>query len=262
MKKFNRETTLEAEKWVLDGRKVRLPSIVRKMVDRFLKNYFLKGGWRDGAMGYVMSLFHSFYQLVSYAKYREMREGKPKPSPERVVFIDRDGVINVDPIGDYVKSWEDFKFHDGVFPGLKQLRDACYKIVLISNQAGVGDEVYPEKKLWEIHEKMMEVFKQKGIQIEGAHYCLHGKLAGCDCRKPRTGLFRQAAQKLDFDKSRTYFLGDKSSDVEAGKNFGLKTILIRTGHGPREETLCQGALRPDAIVDNFEQAVGVVLRCE
>ena len=74
VRKFNRETTLEAEKWVHDGRKVRFLSILRKMVDRFLKNYFLKGGWRDGYMGYVMSLFHSYYQFLSYAKYREIKE--------------------------------------------------------------------------------------------------------------------------------------------------------------------------------------------
>lgn len=72
IKKFNRETDLEAEKWVLDGRKIGSVKTVRKMVDRFLKNYFLKDGWRDGFMGLVMSLFHSFYQLISYAKYREM----------------------------------------------------------------------------------------------------------------------------------------------------------------------------------------------
>lgn len=260
--KFNRETSLEAEKWVSDGRKVRLPTIVRKMVDRFLKNYFLKGGWHDGTMGYVMSLFHSFYQLVSYAKYREMMESKTRVLPERIVFIDRDGVINVDPIGDYVKSWEEFRFHDGVLTGLKRLRDAGFKIVLISNQAGVGDGAYPEKALWEIHEKMMEVFRQEGIPVGGTYYCLHGKQAGCDCRKPKTGLFRQAAGNLKFEKSKTYFLGDKSSDVEAGKNFGLKTVLLRTGHGQKEEAICRNALRPDAVVNNFEEAVGVVLQCE
>ena len=76
VQKLNRETTLEAEKWLQDGRKVRLFSILRKMVDRFLKNYFLKGGWRDGFMGYVMSLFHSYYQFLSYAKYREMKDAQ------------------------------------------------------------------------------------------------------------------------------------------------------------------------------------------
>jgi len=71
--KFNRETTLEAQKWIEDGRKVGLANSLRKSVDRFLKNYFLKGGWRDGFYGYLMSVFHGLYQLFAYAKYQEMK---------------------------------------------------------------------------------------------------------------------------------------------------------------------------------------------
>lgn len=74
--KFNRETTLEADKWITDGRKVTLASTLRKTVDRFLKNYFLKNGWRHGFTGFLMSVFHGLYQLFSYAKYREMKMQK------------------------------------------------------------------------------------------------------------------------------------------------------------------------------------------
>jgi glycosyltransferase involved in cell wall biosynthesis len=72
--KFNRETTLEADKWIRDGRKVSLLKTLRKTVDRFLKNYFLKEGWKHGFWGFLMSYFHGLYQLISYAKYREMKE--------------------------------------------------------------------------------------------------------------------------------------------------------------------------------------------
>ncbi|MBI3313814.1 MAG: glycosyltransferase family 2 protein [Candidatus Omnitrophica bacterium] len=71
--KFNRETQLEAEKWIVDGRKVSLAKTLRKTVDRFLKNYFLKGGWKTGFLGYLMCVFHGLYQLFSYAKYRELK---------------------------------------------------------------------------------------------------------------------------------------------------------------------------------------------
>lgn len=74
--KVNRETTLEAEKWLLDGRKVSLLNILRKVCDRFIKFYFIKGGLQDGFMGFFMSTFHSLYQLHSYAKYWEMTRGK------------------------------------------------------------------------------------------------------------------------------------------------------------------------------------------
>ncbi len=251
--KFNRETTLEAEKWLQDGRKMSFARALRKAVDRFLRNYFLKGGWREGVMGFIMSLFHGIYQIITFAKYYER-----KTAP--VVFIDRDGVINVDPIGDYVKSWEDFRFHEGVLEGLKRLTRSGFNIILISNQAGVGDGVYPEESLWDIHRKMLEVFQKEGIRIHGTYYCLHGKQAGCECRKPKTGLFRQAAQNgIRFDKSRTYFIGDKLTDVQAGKNFGLKTILVRTGHGRLDEPKCSGSFSPERTVDNFREAVQQVL---
>ncbi len=75
--KFNRETTLEADKWVTDGRNVKLSSSLRKTCDRFLKNYFLKKGWKYGFMGLLMSVFHGLYQLLAYAKYREMKKARP-----------------------------------------------------------------------------------------------------------------------------------------------------------------------------------------
>ena len=250
--KFNRETSLEAEKWILDGRKMGFLKALRKTFDRFLKNYFLKGGWCDGFMGYVMSVFHGLYQLVTYAKYREMTQS-------RVVFVDRDGVINED-LFDYVKDWEDFRFNEGVVEGLKRLTKADYKIILISNQAGVGDGEFTEEKHWAIHQRMLEVFQREGIHLDNAYYCLHGKKEGCQCRKPKTGLFERASRNgLAFDKTRTYFLGDKTTDVEAGKNFGLRTILIRTGYGAQHEALCQGPSKPDSVVNNFQEAVDRVL---
>ena len=250
--KFNRETTLEAEKWVMDKRKVGLAKSIRKTFDRSLKNYFLKNGWKDGLMGYVMSLFHGLYQLITYAKYREMKNA-------RVVFVDRDGVINED-LFDYVKEWKDFRLNDGVLEGLKRLSDFGFKVILISNQAGVGDKHFPEEKHWEIHQRMLEAFRQNGIDLYAAYYCLHGKNEGCECRKPKTGLFRKASRNgVPFDRSRTFFLGDKASDIEAGKNFGLRTILIRTGYGREHESLCRGALSPDVVVNNFKEAVERVL---
>ena len=250
--KFNRETTLEAEKWISDKRKVGLAKAIRKTFDRFLKNYFLKGGWKDGLMGYVMSLFHGLYQLITYAKYREMKRA-------RVVFVDRDGVINED-LFDYVKEWEKFRFNEGVLEGLKRLSDASYKIILISNQAGVGDGHFSEEKHWDIHKQMLGVFQQNGINVYASYYCLHGKNEGCECRKPKTGLFRKASRNgVVFDRGQTYFLGDKASDIEAGKNFGLRTILIRTGYGREHEPLCEGVLQPDAVVNNFQEAVERIL---
>ena len=173
---------------------------------------------------------------------------------DKVVFIDRDGVINVDPIGDYIKSWEEFEFEKGAIEALRILTDAQYQIVIISNQAGIGDGIYPETALWDIHDHMLQEFSKVGIRIKAAYYCLHGKKQGCHCRKPEIGLFEQAAKNLRFEKSTTFFIGDKATDIEAGKRFGLKTIFVRTGHGLYDESKLTESLNPDHRLANLLEA--------
>ncbi len=176
----------------------------------------------------------------------------------RIVFIDRDGVINVDPIGDYIKSWDDFHFEKGALSALKAIADAGFEIILISNQAGIGDGVYPESALWDIHNHMLDEFKKQGIRILSTHYCLHGKQAGCKCRKPETGLFEEATRNLNYDPKKTFFIGDKATDVEAGKRFGLRTIFVRTGHGKYDEPKLTPALKPDFVVNALPDAVSLL----
>ncbi len=172
----------------------------------------------------------------------------------KIIFIDRDGVINVDPIGDYVKKWEDFKFEEGALAALKKMCDRGFEIILISNQAGIGDGVYPESALWDIHEKMLQVFREHKIKIFSTQYCLHGKNAGCACRKPQIGLFKEAVKGISYDPAKTFFIGDKVSDMEAGKRFGIRTIFVRTGHGTHDEPKLKGDLRPDFIANNLNDA--------
>lgn len=176
----------------------------------------------------------------------------------RLVFMDRDGVINVDPIGDYVKSWAEFRFEAGVLEALKAIRDLGFEIILISNQAGVGDGIFPESALWEVHRRMMQEFQKQGIPIRSTHYCLHGKDAGCRCRKPEIGLFKEAVQGLTYDPQKTFFIGDKATDMESGKRFGIRTIFVRTGHGRREEPKLRGPLAPDYRVERLSDAVKIL----
>lgn|SRR3989338_2201587 len=178
-----------------------------------------------------------------------------KKKAARIVFIDRDGVINVDPIGDYIKSWKQFRFERGALAALKSLTERGYKIILISNQAGIGDGIYPESALWDIHQKMLRVFEKRGIKIMASHFCLHGKRAGCKCRKPETGLFKKAVKGIRFDREQTFFIGDKVTDVEAGKRFKIRTILVRTGHGKSDESRLTPKLQPDFIVNRLPDAV-------
>lgn len=178
-----------------------------------------------------------------------------KKQKHRLLFIDRDGVINVDPMGDYIKRWEDFRFEKGVLKALKDFIKLGLEIVIVSNQAGIGDGVYPEAALWKIHRRMLEEFKKQGIRIRSSHYCLHGKNEGCACRKPQIGLFKEAVKGVAYDPAQTFFIGDKATDMEAGKRFGIKTIFVRTGHGKIDEPKLQGDLKPDYKVDALPDVV-------
>jgi len=177
----------------------------------------------------------------------------------KVVFIDRDGVINVD-LWKYVETWKEFRFEKGVLDALKVLTDKGFDIFIISNQAGVGDGIFSEAAMWQVHEKMVAAMAKREIKIRGARYCTHGKKAKCDCRKPKTQLLEKAVMNLAFDREKTYFVGDKLSDLEAGRNFGIKTILVRTGYGAETEKKLTKKLQPDHIVNSLKEAVPFILK--
>ena len=177
----------------------------------------------------------------------------------KTVFLDRDGVLNVDPIGDYITKPDDFKLLPGVLNGLKRLDQAGYRLIAISNQAGIGDGVFTKKDLDKVNDRMVEILAESGIRLSGVYYCLHGKDEGCGCRKPQIGLFLQAASDFQIDRSKSFFIGDKISDVEAGQTFGVKVIMLRTGHGALEEKKLR-ARRPEYLVDNFTDAVEIILK--
>ena len=176
------------------------------------------------------------------------------------IFLDRDGVINHDPIGDYIKTWKEFQFLPGVISGLQELTQKDFEIIIVSNQAGVGDGIYSKRALNDITRKMLASFRRSGIRIRGVYYCMHGKNAGCQCRKPEVGLFQKASRNLNYQKRNTFFIGDKISDILAGKRFGLKTVFILTGHGKKDLIkLRSGRINPDLIARNFQEAINAVL---
>ena len=179
---------------------------------------------------------------------------------KKIIFIDRDGVINEDIIGDYIKRWEDFHFIPGSVEAMKKLCQAGFGIVIISNQAGIGDGIYSENVLKEITRKMLAALKKKEVEIQGVYYCLHGKEANCECRKPKTGLFKQAAHDILFELSKTYFVGDKAADVQAGKNFGLRTLFVLTGHGKNDQARLKKEEWPEQILPSLKEAADYVLK--
>ena len=183
----------------------------------------------------------------------------PSNKPRNVVFIDRDGVINEDPIGDYVKHRDDFRFIPGSIEALKRLNESGFDIVIVSNQAGIGDGVFTKSALREVTDHMLAELKKHKIQIKGIYYCVHGKEANCECRKPKTGLFQQAAKDIAFNPSETYFVGDKASDMQAGRNFGLRTLFVLTGHGTKDRPRLKPNESPEQIFSSLGEATDYIL---
>ncbi len=152
------------------------------------------------------------------------------------VFLDRDGVINKED--EYVHRREDFQFIDGVFEACRAAQKLGYKLVIITNQAGIARGFYSEADFQALTEWMLERFSEQGITIHGVYFCPHHPTAGvghylrqCECRKPAPGLIKQAARELNIDLGRSALVGDKVSDIEAGERAGVGTcILVRSGH--------------------------------
>ena len=145
---------------------------------------------------------------------------------DKVVFLDRDGVINVKAKPhDYIKTWQEFKFLPHVAEAIKELNINGYKVVIISNQQGIAKGFMSLVALGNIHANMCSLLKKNGATIDDIFICPHA--AGtCECRKPKIGLFLQAEEYYNVNKKQSYMIGDSKSDIEAGKNYGVRTIAI------------------------------------
>ena len=181
------------------------------------------------------------------------------------IFIDRDGVINKDPGGwtehSYVTRCEDFHFLPGVKEALKLLNDNEYDIIIISNQGGVSKKFFSQSSLNAVTDYMLRELKSAGVKIKKVYYCVHQDSDNCDCRKPKTGLFRQAEKNLRISAKGHYFIGDGRTDVEAGRRAGLKTVLVLSGKTPSSEIDAWEA-KPDYIVKDLMEAVKFIVKGE
>lgn len=154
-------------------------------------------------------------------------------SPVPAVLLDRDGTINVEK--KHVYRIEDWEWIDGAQDAIKQLNQAGFKVIVISNQSGIARGMYRAEDVDRLHAFAAAELTRNGAVIDAFLYCPHhpefGDKRPCGCRKPEPGLLLQAATTYGIDLSRSWMIGDKMSDVQAGKKAGTSTILVRTGHG-------------------------------
>lgn len=165
----------------------------------------------------------------------------PAAPPRPAVFLDRDGTLNWDR--GYTWRWEDFEWMPGALEALALFRDRGIFTAIVTNQAGVSRGLYRDEDVHELHRRVAADLARAGIPSPPFYHCPHHPdfTGPCGCRKPSPGMLLAAAREHCLDLSRSFMVGDKLSDLEAGLAAGCRPVLVRTGYGsatsPPEGTL-------------------------
>ena len=172
----------------------------------------------------------------------------------RAVFLDRDGTIIEDH--GYVYDRGQLTWIPGAADAIARLKDSGALVIVVTNQGGVGHGSYTEADVRTLHHYMAGRLKHAGTDIDAWYYCPYHPDAvvpkyriDADCRKPRPGMIINAAVEHTIDLSRSYLVGDKVSDIEAGRRAGVRTVLVRTGYGAEHEPAAKADRSADSIVE-------------
>jgi D-glycero-D-manno-heptose 1,7-bisphosphate phosphatase len=162
----------------------------------------------------------------------------------KLVILDRDGVINYDSDA-YIKSPEEWKPIPGSLEAIVRLNQAGYRVVLATNQSGIGRGLFEMATLNAIHDKLHRALGQLGGRIDAIFFCPHAQEDGCDCRKPKPGLYEEIGHRLNISLKGVPSVGDALRDLEAAAAVGAQPILVLTGKG--QKTAREGHLPPGTL---------------
>ena len=185
---------------------------------------------------------------------------KPISTLQKVVFLDRDGVINRDS-PTYIKNWNEFEFLPGSLEALQHLAAAEFTTIIISNQSAVNRGLIDLETLFDIHRRLKEAVAACGGHIADVFFCPHRPDEGCDCRKPKPGLIRQACHKYAIEAQKTVMIGDSAKDIECARNAGCAAaVLVKTGNGINAlEILDRKGITIDFAAENLADASDWIL---
>lgn len=150
----------------------------------------------------------------------------------KLVILDRDGVINYDS-DEYIKSPEEWIPIPGSLEAIARLHREGIRVVVATNQSGVGRGLFDMDMLARIHAKMLETVRAKGGEIDAIFFCPHKPEDNCGCRKPQPGLFQEITERLKVNLNGVYAVGDSERDVVAARLASARPVLVRTGKGKR-----------------------------
>jgi histidinol-phosphate phosphatase family protein len=174
-----------------------------------------------------LSAFVSDHRYMSVGAHHRLPRTEDFFRRRKTVILDRDGVLNrKPPRAQYVRKWTEFEWLPGALEALRRLHRAGYRVVVVSNQAGIARDAMTEADLAEIHRLMKSDVEAAGGEIAAIYHCPHDWNAGCECRKPAPGMLYQAQRDLNLDLSRTYFVGDDERDGQAAEQAGCPFARI------------------------------------
>lgn len=181
------------------------------------------------------------------------------------VFLDRDGTVNEEV--DFLTDPGQLRLIPGAGAAVRSLNRRNLPVCIISNQSGVARGFLTEGDLGPIHARLREALAAEGAAVDRIYYCPHHPTEGiapyrtaCECRKPAPGMVLQGARELGLDPRRSFVVGDRIVDVQAGKAVGARTILVLTGYGARSVEECRAAgVQPDHVAPSLSGAVDFIL---
>lgn len=237
---------------VIEGLAQRAPSSLERDVFPFLVGaglYAYQGGGRFIDIGTPESYAEAQEFFASGRVERAMpREARP------FVVLDRDGTVIVER--HYLSDPAGVTLLPGAAEGLRAMRRAGLGLVVATNQAGVGRGYFPEERVAQVHARMTELLAADGVVLDGIFYCPHHPDAACDCRKPGTGMVRQAVAALGPGATPVAVVGDKRCDIDLARALAVPGVLVTTGYGTAE--LATGAVDPDYVVNSLPEAAAVL----
>jgi D-glycero-D-manno-heptose 1,7-bisphosphate phosphatase len=177
----------------------------------------------------------------------------------RCVFLDRDGVLNRKAAeGSYIGRWSDFHILPGVEAAIAALNRGGRRVIVVSNQRGVALGLYTPADVEELHAHLQQHLAAHGARIDAFYYCPHD-LEECDCRKPKTGLFRQAFRDFPEDSpENSLVVGDSLSDIEAARKLGMPSIFIEGDADTRKSGADRASEYADAVTGSLAEAVALL----
>jgi len=171
---------------------------------------------------------------------------------KKVVFLDRDGVINKDT--GYVYKIEDFKFIDGVFKACLHFKKLGFDIIIVTNQSGIGRGYFTQNEFDKLNKYIKKEFLKNDIKILDVFYCPHKPEDKCNCRKPEIGMIEQALNLYNIDLKNSWMIGDKSSDIQLAINSNIKnSILINSTYIDKKEINLS-----NFVVTSLEESINII----